>query len=60
MTTLKTFFMDFWNDEEGLETIEILLILAVLITIALLFKERLTNWANSLFDEIGNKLPGSP
>lgn len=59
MNQFTTFMRDFWNDEEGLETIEILLILAVLISIALLFKERITSWANSLFDEVDKQLPGN-
>ncbi|ASK62846.1 hypothetical protein CFK37_12155 [Virgibacillus phasianinus] len=59
MDQFSNFMKDFWNDEEGLETIEILLILAVLISIALLFKDRITSWANKLFDQVDKQLPGS-
>ncbi|GAA0428020.1 MAG: Flp1 family type IVb pilin [Bacillota bacterium] len=58
MEKITNFWKDFWNDEEGLETIEVLLILAVLVAIALLFKERITKWANNLFDNIDEQLPG--
>ncbi|WBX80596.1 Flp1 family type IVb pilin [Virgibacillus salarius] len=56
MEKITNFWKDFWNDEEGLETIEVLLILAVLVAIALLFKERITKWANNLFDNIDEQL----
>lgn len=38
----------FWNDEEGLGTLEIILIIAVLIAIALLFREAIIGWVKSL------------
>lgn len=53
---MSQFWLDFWNEEEGLEVVEILLILAVLIGIALLFKQRITEWANLLFDNIKGEL----
>lgn len=40
----------FWNDEEGLGTLEIILIIAVLIAIALLFREAIIGWVKSLLD----------
>lgn len=57
MNQLTTFFKKFWNDEEGIETIEILLILSVLIVIALLFRDRIMDWVNGLFDTIDDELP---
>ncbi|GAB2535987.1 Flp1 family type IVb pilin [Gracilibacillus alcaliphilus] len=56
MNQLQTFFKNFWNDEEGLETIEILLILSVLIVIAIMFKDRIMGWANQLFDDIDSEI----
>lgn len=47
---------DFWKDEEGLETIEILLILSVLIVIAVMFKEKITTWATDLLDKVEDQL----
>ena len=58
MNQLKTFFKDFWNDEEGLETIEVLLILSVLIAIAILFKGKITEWVNKLFEDIDSEIMG--
>lgn len=49
---VTNFWKTFWNDEEGLETIEILLILSVLIAIAIMFKEKIMDWVNKLFKKI--------
>lgn len=56
MEQLTTFFKNFWNDEEGLETIEILLILSVLIVIAIMFKDKIMEWANKLFNDIDTEI----
>lgn len=53
---MSQFWLDFWNEEEGLEVVEVLLILAVLIGIAILFKGRITDWANQLFDGIESNI----
>lgn len=45
---------NFWNDEEGLGTLEIILIAAVLVTVALLFREKLTEWVTDILDNIGS------
>ncbi|WP_368652980.1 Flp1 family type IVb pilin [Ornithinibacillus sp. 4-3] len=50
------FVKDFWKDEEGLETIEILLILSVLVVIAVMFKDKISQWANNLFNRIDNDI----
>lgn len=46
----------FWNDEEGLGTLEIILIAAVLVAVALLFREKLTEWVTSLLDKMGTDI----
>ncbi|WP_077602603.1 Flp1 family type IVb pilin [Oceanobacillus sojae] len=56
MNNIQTFFKNFWNDEEGLETIEILLILSVLIVIAIMFKDKIMEWATKLFDDIDSEI----
>ncbi len=38
----------FWQEEEGMGTVEILLILAVLIIIALLFKDTIVKWVKQM------------
>lgn len=40
-----------WRDEEGLGTLEILLILAVLVAIAIVFRKWIISWVNSLFEQ---------
>lgn len=40
----------FWRDENGLGTLEILLIIAVLVLIAVVFRKWIISWINSLFD----------
>ena len=44
----------FWEEEDGMEVVEMLLIIAVLIIIALLFKDAILSWvakaAGDVFD----------
>lgn len=56
MNQLSTFFKNFWNDEEGLETVEILLILSVLIVVAIMFKGKIQEWVNALFEDIDKEI----
>lgn len=56
MTNLLTGIKNFWNDEEGLGTLEIILIAAVLVGVALIFKDTLTGWVNSLLAKITGKV----
>ncbi|WP_034680722.1 Flp1 family type IVb pilin [Caldalkalibacillus mannanilyticus] len=46
----------FWNDEEGLGTLEILLIVAVLVGLAVLFRKRIIEWVNKVIGETGDYL----
>lgn len=48
MSNLKSFFKGFWKEEEGLQTLEILLIIAVIVVIALSFREQITSWVENL------------
>lgn len=43
---------EFWNDEEGSMVVEILLVLAVLVAIALIFRKQLMSWVNDLIAKI--------
>ncbi|MBN2980066.1 Flp1 family type IVb pilin [Cohnella algarum] len=45
----------FWRNKEGLGTLEIVLIAAVIIVIVVLFRERITEFLNSLFDKVETK-----
>ena len=40
------------KDEEGITTVEIILILVVLIALVLIFKEQMTNIVNNIFKTI--------
>jgi len=57
MQQLTTFMKNFWNDEEGIETVEILLILSVLIVVALMFRDELISWVEGIFGTIERELP---
>lgn len=46
---------EFWEDETGIGTVEMILILVVLIGLVLIFKNQLTNVVNSIFKTISNK-----
>ena len=43
---------EFWAEEEGIAVVEILLILAVLIVIAILFRKTIINWVEKMLDSI--------
>ncbi|QQZ10427.1 Flp1 family type IVb pilin [Heyndrickxia vini] len=50
MKKLTNWFKAFWKDEEGLQTLEIMLIIAVIVVIALAFRDKITTWVKSLLD----------
>lgn len=41
-----------WRDEQGIGTVEMILILVVLIALVLIFKSKLTALVNEIFDKI--------
>ncbi len=42
----------FWTEEEGMGTVEIILIIVVLVGLVILFKGQITQIVNSLFQKI--------
>lgn len=48
--------MNLMQDEEGLGTLEIILIIVVLIGIAILFRDRITEFVENLLDRIGDEI----
>jgi len=53
MIILKDYFgNDFWQEEEGVGIVEIILILVVLIAIVLLFRENIEKIVQSAFESI--------
>lgn len=51
MGELKT-IKDFFREEDGMGTVEIILIIVVLVGLVLIFKEQITKIVNSIFDKI--------
>ncbi len=45
-----------WRDEEGLGTLEILLIVAVLIAVALAFRQYIIKWVKSLLGKMDQNI----
>lgn len=51
---MLSFLKDFYYEEEGMGTVEIVIIIAVLIAIALIFKEGISKFANQLMNKFFN------
>lgn len=49
---MKQFILDFWNDEEGIEVIEVIIILAVILVVAVALRDKLDEWKDSIFTKI--------
>ncbi|MBR6626400.1 MAG: hypothetical protein IKL04_00265 [Lachnospiraceae bacterium] len=45
---------EFWKEEDGMGTIEVVLITVVLVGLVLIFRTQLTSIVNSLFTKITN------
>lgn len=48
MNVLSNWFTKFWKDEDGLQTLEIMLIIAVIVVIALAFRKQISAWVTDL------------
>ncbi|MBU7318723.1 Flp1 family type IVb pilin [Paenibacillus oleatilyticus] len=59
MEALKTAWQRFWKEEDGLGTLEILLIIAVLLIIAIAFRKWITKWMESLFNDASKEIKDS-
>jgi Flp pilus assembly pilin Flp len=46
------FIKDFWQDEDGMGTVEVVVIVAVLVGIALLFRNAITRFVNTALGKI--------
>ncbi len=47
---MLNFLKGFWQEEDAMGTIEIVIIIAVLVAIAILFKDKITQFATRLMD----------
>lgn len=45
-------FKDFLKEEDGMGTVEVILIIVVLVALVVIFKEQITKIVNSLFSKI--------
>lgn len=48
MNSITKGVKNFWNEEEGLQTLELMLIIAVIVVIALMFREEIVTWVTDL------------
>ncbi|TBL80245.1 Flp1 family type IVb pilin [Paenibacillus thalictri] len=56
MKMLVQFGRKLWKDEDGLGTLEILLIVAVLVIIAIMFRKWIIHYIEELFGQSNNEL----
>lgn len=56
MLHVRRMWNQFWREEDGLGTLEILLILAVLVLIAVVFRKWIISWVNDLFQSTDSEL----
>lgn len=49
---MRNWWKRFWLEEDGIGTVEMILILVVLIALVLIFKSQLTSLVNEIFDKI--------
>lgn len=49
---IKRFFSRLYEEEDGISTVEIILIIVVLIGLVIIFKNQLTSLVNNIFSKI--------
>ncbi len=49
---MKNWWKRLWMEEDGIGTVEMILILVVLIALVIIFKNQLTTLVNNIFDKI--------
>lgn len=55
MNAVARFFHDFWTEEDGMGTVEVILIIVVLVGLVIIFKDQITDIVENLFNGINNK-----
>ena len=55
MGLLRAFWYRVWKNESGMGTVEIIIIIAVLVTLALVFRGFIMDLAEGIFDKIQEK-----
>ena len=51
---MKDLLKRFWMEEDGMGTVEVVIIVAVLVGVALIFKDGITNFAKKLMEKFFN------
>ena len=49
---IRAFWRDFWQYEDGMGVVEVILIIVVLIGLVIIFKDRITEVVNDIFEKI--------
>lgn len=49
---MMNYLKEFWNEEDGMGTVEIVLIVVVLVTIAIVFRTQITGMVDRIFTKI--------
>lgn len=52
----KMIIKNFLKNEEGMGTLEVLLIVAVLVAVALLFREKIIDWVTTLLEKSDSQI----
>ena len=53
---MKALLREFWQEEDGLQTIELVLILVVLVGLAITFGNYATNWVNTVLKSVDTNI----
>lgn len=48
---MKRFWKRFWHEEDGIETIEVVVIIAILVAVALVFRKGIIKFVTDLMDK---------
>lgn len=51
MENCKDLVQRFWQEEDGMGTVEVVIIIAVLVAVALMFKDGITKFVKNLMDD---------
>lgn len=54
--TFQSRLRAFWNDEDGIGTLEMILIVAVIVVIAVAFRKWIISWVQKLFDTANDEM----
>lgn len=55
MNNIKREAKKFWNDEDGMGVVEVVLIIVVLVGLVVLFKKQITDLVNSVLSKMTNQ-----